>query len=103
MKITKKKEIITEEINVEIKDYYFEVGLVSYKVTFKDDKNYTMEILHSFANMKGIRVKEYEEWDSIPYEFEQYLLGEEGKEVTKEKYNLEREYIVKELLKGYLV
>ena len=100
MKITKKKEIITEEISVEIKDYYFDIDLVLYKVTFKDVNNYTVEILHNFLNSKAIRQRTYGQYDDINYDFEQYLLGERGREITKEEYDLEREDIIKELLKG---
>lgn len=98
MKITKKKEIITEEIEVIIKDYYFDIDLVLYKVSFKDDKNYTMETLHNFLNSKAIRQRTYDQYDDIPYDFEQYLLGERGREITKEEYDLEREDIIKHLI-----
>lgn len=103
MKIVKKKEIVKEEIEVEIKDYYFDVELVLYKVQFKDSKNYTMETLHNFANIKTIKSESYDEYDDIPYRFETYLLGKGGKEISKEEYNLEREEIIKELLQGYLI
>lgn len=98
MKITKKKEIITEEIEVIIKDYYFDIDLVLHKVSFKDSKNYTMEILHNFLNSKAIRQRTYDQYDDIPYQLEQYLLGEKGKEVTKEEYALEREDTIKHLI-----
>lgn len=96
LKITKKKEVISEEIEVEKRTYCFERDLVSYRVKFYEDF-YTMEVLHNFANIKGVRINVFDEWDSIPYQFEQFVLEGYNKEIEEEQFLKEKQEILSQL------
>ena len=104
MKLTKKKEVITEEIELLSGTYYYEdEDVVSHKFTLKESEDgyyeYVLEILHYFSNKLGIIIREDGTWDEegLPYSFKQFILGEAGKEITKEEFEKEREDILKNL------
>lgn len=104
MKITKTKEVITEEIEIQAGIYYFEdSNLFSYKmILFETDEygfaDYKMEILSNFGNIYGIRIREeYLSSDNVPYEFKQFILGKSGKEISQQEFEKERQDILKRL------
>lgn len=103
MKIIKKKEVVTEQIEVQPGTYYFEIQLRSYKMTFGDtDKDgytkYKIETLNNFGNVYSIKVYEDEcTTEDVPYFFKQFILGEEGRKITKEEFEEEKEDILKRI------
>jgi hypothetical protein len=105
MKITKTKEVITEEIEVEIGTYYFEdESLFTYKIEIKDSEeddycDYIMEIVSNFSNICGIRIKDdFCNSENVPYEFRQFILGIAGKKITKEEFEKEKQEVLKRLI-----
>jgi hypothetical protein len=103
MKITKTKQVVTEEIEVSPGTYYFEIALRSNKMVIEetDEDGYTkyrMETLNNFANIYSIRVFDDEcTSEDVPYEFKQFILGEAGKEITEEDYIEERRDVISRL------
>lgn len=103
MKITKKKEIVIEEIEVQPGEYYFEIELRSYKMIVgeTDEWGYTkykLETLNNFGNIYSIRVYDDEcKANDIPYDFKQFILGEAGRKIKKEDFEEEREDVLKRL------
>lgn len=103
MKIAKKKEVVTEEIEIKAGTYYFECDLISYCFTLKEEDewghaDFKLETLTNFGNVYGIRIREdYCDSESIPYDFKQFILGEAGKEITEEEFKKEKEEILKRL------
>jgi len=104
MKITKTKEVITEEVEVNPGTYYFEdEDLISYKMVVEevDEEgfaDYTLETITNFGNITGIRIrKEWMDADNIPYVFKQFILGISGKKIEKEEYYKEREEVKQKL------
>jgi hypothetical protein len=104
MKITKTKEIVTEEIEIKAGTYYFEdEDIISHKFILNepddDYTEYSVETLRSSYNNYGIRIVEEGAWDSdqLPYTFKQFILGVGGKEITEEEFNKEKQEILKKL------
>jgi hypothetical protein len=103
MKLTKTKEVVTEEIEVSPGTYYFEIALRCNKMVIEetDEDGYTkykMETLNNFGNIYSIRVYDDEcTSEEIPYEFKQFILGETGREITEEDYIEERRDVISRL------
>lgn len=104
MKITKTKEVATEEIEVKAGTYYFEdENVVAYKfILMEEEENYSeyiLETLHSFSNRLGIIIREDGTWDEVglPYVFKQFILGIAGTKIEKEEYYKERQEILDKL------
>lgn len=101
MKITKTKEVVTEEVEVLDGVYYFESDLTSNRIKIEDEE-FTMETLLNFASPLGIKVIEdyiAEDGFNLPYVFKQFILGESGKRIEKKEYYKEREEVLKRLNK----
>lgn len=104
MKITKKKEIISEEVQVIPGTYYFENDLIVYKMEIGEPKDgwseFRQEKVVSFSDKFGISVEQddlYSE-DDIPYYFKQFYLGIQGKKIEKEEFYKEKEDVLKRIL-----
>lgn len=104
MKLTKKKEVVTEEIELLPGTYYYEdEDVVSHKFTLKESEkgyqDFILETLYFFSNKLGIIIREDGTWDEegLPYSFKQFILGEAGKEITKEDFEKERQEILEKL------
>lgn len=103
MKITKTKEVVTEEIEVQQGEYYFDIQARSHKMTVgeTDEDGYTkykMETLNNFGNIYSIRVYDDEcNSEEVPYDFKQFILGEAGKKITKEEFDFEKQDILKRI------
>lgn len=100
MKIIKAKEVVTEEIEVKIGTYYFDIQARSYKMTIEktNEEGYTkykLETLNNFGNIYSIRIYDDEcTSENIPYEFKQFYLGETGRKIEKKEFDLERQDIL---------
>jgi hypothetical protein len=104
MKITKTKEVVTEDIEVKAGTYYFEDDdIISHKFTLaepeEDYTEYIIETLRSSYNNYGIRIVEDGAWysDQLPYTFKQFILGIAGKEITKEDFDKEKQEVLDKL------
>jgi hypothetical protein len=104
MKLAKKKEVVTEEIEVKAGLYYFEDSdVISHKFILKEEEeNYTeyiLETLHSFSNRIGIIIKEDGAWEAeeLPYVFQKFILGISGKKIEKEDFDKEKQEILNKL------
>jgi hypothetical protein len=104
MKITKTKEVVTEDLEIIPGEYYFED---EYKVIHKfilkeaddDCSDYIQETLHKSHQLNGIRVHNSYAFDEndLPYAFKQFILGISGKKIEKEDYYKERKQILEKL------
>ncbi len=100
MKITKTKEVVTEEIEIQPGEYYFDIQLRSYKmIVGETDKDgytkYKLETLNNFANICSVKVYDDEcNSEEVPYKFKQFILGEAGKKITKEEFEYEKQDIL---------
>lgn len=105
MKIIKTKEVVTEEITVEKGTYYFDIQSRCYKMEINetDEDGYTkykMETLNNFGNIYSIRVYDDEcTSEDIPYDFKQFYLGEAGRKIEKEEFDLEKQDILNRINK----
>lgn len=105
MKITVKKEVVSEQVEVKPGTYYFsDESLIYYKaVVSEKDKNgmslFRLEYTKSFANVYGITVREDElyEGDDIDYSFKQFYLDIAGQKIEKEEFEEEKQDIIKRL------
>ena len=104
MKITKTKEVVTEDIELLPGVYYYEdEDVVSHKFTLKESEEgyqgFILETLHFFSNKLGIIIREDGAWDEegLPYSFKQFILGISGKKIEKEEYYKERTEIIEKL------
>lgn len=103
MKIIKTKEIVTEEIEVKEGTYYFDIQSRCYKITIEEtDKDgytkYKMETLNNFGNIYSIRIYDDEcTSEDVPYEFKQFYLGDAGRKIEKEEFDLEKQDILNKL------
>jgi hypothetical protein len=105
MKITKKKEVVTEEIEVSPGEYYFvDANAVFYKMVLEEDEDaiyYFYEKVENFSDVWGIRVKK----DSIifgeeelPYAFSAFIRGISGIKIEKEEFEQQKQEVIKRLL-----
>lgn len=107
MKITVKKEVVSESIEVSPGIYYFEdENMTYYKITLseEDEEGVTqcrLEYTKSFANIFGITVEDREIYydDDVPYYFKQFYLGLAGKKLEKEDFEEEKREILERLAK----
>jgi hypothetical protein len=106
MILINKVQIIEEQVEVKEGTYYFEDDkLVVYKFSFTEDEHtyfdYKFEEVKNFSNIYSITFKE--DWSDgisdLPYKVEQFLLKKEGKEITEQEFNSEKEEVINRLLK----
>lgn len=104
MKITKTKEVVTEEVEIKSGTYYLEYeNIISHKFILNDPEEdyseYVLETLYNFSNKIGIFIKKDGAWDEedLPYVLKQFILGISGKKIEKEDYYKEREEIKQKL------
>jgi len=102
MKITKKKEVVTEEIELLPGTYYFECYEGSYhKIVLEEDEgfDYVLESIENYASPYGIRVRKdfIVDQEELPYKFEAFILGKSGKKIEKEEFEKERQEILEKL------
>ena len=106
MKITKKKEIVTEEIEVEAGTYYFQCqeGAVHKMVlTYYDDEaegvDYNMESVESWFSPYGIRVRKDIAFDEeeFPYKFSAFIREISGKKIEKEEFEQQKQQVIKRI------
>ena len=95
MKITKKKEIVTEEIELLSGTYYFECHEGNYhKITLSeyDDEvgmEYFYESVENYNSPYGIRVRRdfISEEEELPYKFSAFIREISGKKLKKRSMN----------------
>ena len=95
MKITKKKEVITEEIELLSGTYYFECQEGNYhKISLSeyDDEigmEYFYESVENYNSPYGIRVRRdfISEEEELPYKFSAFIREISGKKLKKRSMN----------------
>lgn len=105
MKVTKKKEVVTEEIDLQPGTYYFECSegsLHKMVLTEYDDEglDYFYETVDSWGSPYGIRVRKdviFNE-EELPYKFSAFIREISGKKIGKEEYDTEKEETLKRIL-----
>ena len=105
MKITKTKEVVTEEIEINSGEYYFECQEgVLYKMILTDYDNgegldYFYESVESYNNNYGIRVRTDTAFDGedFPYKFSGFIRGISGKKIEKEDFNKVKQQVLERL------
>ena len=105
MKITKKKEIVTEEIELLSGTYYFECHEGNYhKITLSeyDDKvgmEYFYESVENYNSPYGIRVRRdfISEEEELPYKFSAFIREISGKKIEKEEYEQQKQEVLGKL------
>ncbi len=103
MKITKTKEVVTEDIEIKAGIYYFEDDdLVVYKFVLEETEddytNYMLEIVQNFSNIYSLTIKKDGAWDEegLPWRAKQFFLGG-TKKIEKEQYYKERTELLERL------
>lgn len=105
MKIIKKKEIISEEIEVSIGTYYFECHEGSYhKIELTDYDNgegmeYIIESVENYVTPYGIRVRTDVIFDGeeFPYKFSAFIREISGKKIEKEEFEQQKQEVIKRI------
>ena len=104
MKITKKKEVITEEIEVEVGTYYFECqeGTVHKMVLVNDDQigiDYFLESVESWWSTYGIRVRKdfITDEEEFPYKFSAFIREISGKKIEKEEFEQQKQEVINKI------
>ena len=105
IKLTKEKEVLKEEIEIEAGAYYFESKEATYKITVNEpDENscidFLMEEIVNFSNIYSLKIKDdyAYEGDSLPYSFLAFIFGKENyKEITEEEFNQQKQEVIKRL------
>lgn len=103
MKLTKKKEVVTEEIELLPGIYYFECYEGSYhKIVLEEDEgfDYVLESIENYASPYGIRVRK--DWiadqEHLPYKFEAFILGTSGKKIEKEEFEEQKKQVIERII-----
>ena len=106
IKITKEKEVIKEDIEIESGTYYFESKEATYKITIKepDENNYIdfiMEEIINYSNICSFKIRDdyVYEGDTLPYSFLAFILGKENyKKITEQEFEQQKQEVIKRLL-----
>ena len=101
MKITKKKEVITEEIELLSGTYYFECQEGNYhKISLSeyDDEigmEYFYESVENYNSPYGIRVRrDFISEEELPYKFSAFIREISGKKIEKEEYEQQKQEVL---------
>lgn len=93
MKLTKIKEVVKEEIEVNSGECYFECSEGSYHkmilTTYDDDGlDYFLESVENWSSPYGIRVRKDTIFDAeeLPYKFSAFIREISGKKIEKEEF-----------------
>lgn len=106
MKITIKKEVVAEELEIEAGTYYFKCTEGEFhkmelgETDNEDITNYRCTYVSNFSDVFGIKVREdytYDEQD-LPYKFSAFIRGISGQKITKEEFEQQREEVLKKLI-----
>jgi hypothetical protein len=105
MKITKTKQVVTEEIEVNPGTYYFSCAEQNYnKIVLEQDNgedvtDFIFETVIPNSDLYGIRIRK--DWvtdeEDLPYKFLEFILGKSGKKIEEEEYNEVKQEILKRL------
>ena len=97
---------MSEEIDVQPGTYYFEDEYVSsnkFTLMHIEDgyQDFTLETLYFQSNKFGVIIREDGAWDEedLPYNFKQFILGEAGKDITKEEFEKEKQEVINRIVK----
>ena len=104
MKIIKKKEVVIEEVEVQIGTYYFECHEgIFHKIMLEQESDdsieYIMESVENYNSPYGIIVREdYAlEGDDFPYKFSAFLLWISGKKIKKQEFEQQKQEVINRL------
>lgn len=103
MKITKTKEVVTEEIEVSPGEYYFECQeCISHKMILTDydeGLDYFYESVEDWGSPYGIRVRKDTIFDGeeLPYKFSAFIRGISGKKIEKEDFDKVKQQVLERL------
>lgn len=105
MKITKTKEVVTEEIELLSGTYYFECQEGNYhKISLSeyDDEigmEYFYESVENYNSPYGIRVRRdfIAEEEELPYKFSAFIREISGKKIDKEEYEQQKQEVLSRL------
>jgi len=106
MKITKETKVIEEEVEFKAGTYFWtDNNLILYKIEILDYEQwreewvkFKMYALFNFANNYGIKILDDDgAIEDIPYAFKQFILGGRKREITEEKFEKEKQEILKRL------
>jgi len=104
MKIIKKKEVVTEEIEVQLGEYYFEcIDGLYHKITIFQTEgmttDYILESVENYLDFWGIRCKK--DWsdndDNVPYKFSAFIREISGKKIEKETFEQQKQEVIKRI------
>jgi hypothetical protein len=104
VKILKEKEVIKEEIEIQLGIYYFNDGDVMSKIELSDDVdnfvNHKLTRVEDFSDIYGIRIFEDSsfEGEDIPYSFKQFILNGRRNEITEEEFEQTKQEVLKRIL-----
>ena len=104
MKITKKKEVVPEEIEVEEGTYYFECqeGIVHKMVLTEeeDTTDYFYESVESYLNNYGVRVRRdsITDGEELPYKFSAFIRGVSGKKIEREEFEEQKKQVIERII-----
>lgn len=108
MKITKETKVIAEEIEFEAGIYCWkDEALITRKIKIEEIEDYKdwgggatyeIQVLYNFSDKFGVVIQdEGGSIEDIPYSFKQFILGGRKREITQEKFEKEKQEILKRL------
>lgn len=102
MKITKKKEVVTEEIELLPGTYYFECYEGSYhKIVLEEDEgfDYILESIENYNSPYGIRVRKdfIVDEEELPYKFSGFIREVSGKKIEKEDFEEQKRQVIERI------
>jgi hypothetical protein len=105
MKITKKKEVVTEEIDLEAGIYYFECHEgTCHKIVLTNDNEvgmeYFLESVESWNSPYGIRIRKdfIVDEEELPYKFSAFIREISGKKIEKEEFEQQKQEVINRLI-----
>ena len=104
VKILKEKEVIKEEIEIQLGIYCFNDGAVMSKIELSDDGDnhikHKLTRVDDFSNIYGIRIFEDSsfEGEDIPYSFKQFILNGRKNEITEQEFEQSKNEVLKRIL-----
>ena len=105
MKITKKKEVVTEEIEIKAGTYYFKCQDNEFhkmELGETDDNgvtNYKCTYVSNFSDIFSIKIREDYTFDEehLPYKFSAFIREISGKKIEKEEFEQQKQEVISRL------
>ena len=105
MKITKKKEVVSESIEVQAGTYYFISDQIEYyklEIEEPDEDGFTFYkreyVVNDYSDFSiSVRSDTISNEEELPYKFVAFILGTAGRKIEKEEFEQQKQEVINKI------